>query len=274
LLAVGFYAAIGHGPEFVQANFISIFLKHEPDGVSNLGFLWRTGVRLAPLLLVAGFAIPILMMRREAIGAPVSFLLLWIGFAAAGFFSIGNYYGHYALPLIVPVIIACAPLLGTRAGGIAGLTVFGWAAFVVTGFPFDDVRERNEHRIAAMVAAAEPYAPHGCIYVNDGPSILYLLTRSCLPSRYVFPSHLADAAEARATDAARSMAALLATRPAAIFVPAAPMRPERNAITAAMLNAALADGYERIATFPDVFPVRDLILYARKDLLPAETNQL
>ncbi len=272
LLAAGFYTVIGHGEDFVKANFVSIFLKHDPENVSEIGFLWRTGIRLMPLLVVAGFSIPILISRRKALGAPGLFLLLWTCFAILGFFAIGNYYGHYALPLIVPVIIACAPLLGTLVGGVAGMAILGWAAIIVTGFPFDKARETNERRIDAMVEAVKPYAARGCIYVNDGPSILYLLTRSCLPSRYVFPSHLADASEAQATDATPSMAALLASRPSAVFVPDTPPRPERNAVTAAMLDAALADNYQRVAIFPDVFPVRNLILYARKDLLPLETQ--
>jgi len=60
-----------------------------------------------------------------------------------------------------------------------------------------------------MGAAARPCADHGWIYINDGPAIIYLLTRSCLPSRFVSPGHLNDAEQAAATDAAHSMAALL-----------------------------------------------------------------
>jgi hypothetical protein len=124
-----------------------------------------------------------------------------------------------------------------------------------------------------MVDAARPYAAHGCIYLNDGPTIVYLLTHSCLPTRYVFPEHLNNAAETRATNATQSMADLLATRPSAIFVADKPLHHPRNSVTAAMLDAALASDYRRVATLPDIFPTRQQILYARKDLLPQQETR-
>lgn len=124
-----------------------------------------------------------------------------------------------------------------------------------------------------MVEAARPYTRQGCIYLNDGPPIVYLLTHSCLPTRYVFPSHLNEAAEAGATDATRNMAALLASRPTAIFVADKPLAHTRNLATAAMLDAALARDYERVTALPDVFPQSRQIVYVRKDLLPQKNTQ-
>jgi hypothetical protein len=266
LLALSFYAVIGHAEDFIQSNFVSIFQRQQQDGALSARFLWTTAIRLAPLLLIACSA-PV-FLRRASREAPVSFLLLWLAFAVVGFFALGYYYGHYALPLTVPMMIVCAPLLATPVGAVAGMLVFGWAALLVTGFPSDAIRNTNQRRVAAMVEAVRPYTAHGCIYVNDGPTILYLLTGSCLPTRYVFPGHLDDATEAEATHATKSMIELLATRPSAIFVPDTPSEPPRNAVTAALLQAALAQNYQAIARLPDVFPVRDLMLYARKDLLP------
>jgi hypothetical protein len=272
LLAAGFYVLIGHGQAFVEANFLSIFRVHEPDDFSTLGFLHSSALRLAPLLLFAVFSSS-WFLRREAKEAPVAFLLLWTTFAIAGFFAIGNYYEHYALPLIVPMMIVCAPLLGTLIGGMVGMTAFGSFAALVIGFPPGAARLLDESHIAAMVDAARPYAAHGCIYLNDGPTIVYLLTHSCLPTRYVFPEHLNNAAEARATNATRSMADLLATRPSAIFVADKLLHHPRNSVTAAMLDAALARDYQRVGTLPDIFPTRQQILYARKDLLPQQATR-
>jgi hypothetical protein len=269
LLAAGFYVLIGHGHDFVQANFLSIFEKREPQGFSSLQFLRSTIAQLAPLLAVA---IPssLKAVRNGPSGAPWPFLALWTAFAVADFFAIGSYYDHYALPLLVPVIIACAPLLGTLLGGAVAIALFAWCAFVTTGIPTATMRDFDEARISAMVEAARPYAARGCLYLNDGPPIVYLLTHSCLPTRYLFPSHLNEANEAAATDAAHSMAVLLASRPSAIFVAEKPMNHTRNATTAAMLDAALASGYQRIVKLPDVFPQSWQILYARKDLLPEQ----
>jgi hypothetical protein len=129
------------------------------------------------------------------------------------------------------------------------------------------VREIHGNNVAAMVAAAQPYAAHGCIYMYDGPPIIYLLTHSCLPTRYVFPGHLVDAEEADATDAARSMTKLLASRPSAIFVPDLHVGKPRNPQTVALLERALATDYQRVAVLPGVIPHRLQILYARKDLV-------
>ncbi len=270
LFALGAYVAIGHGQEFVQTNFLSIFEKRHVAGESSLPFLRSTLAQLAPLLAIA---IPAAVKARRdgAADAPWRFLALWIAFAVAGFAVIGNFYDHYALPLLVPLIVLCAPLLGTRRGGAAALALFCWCAFVLAGVPTTGSRDADQARIAALVDAARPYAAQGCLYLNDGPPIVYLLTHSCLPTRYAFPSHLNEADEAPATDATPAMAALLARRPSAIFVADKPMNHARNATTAAMLAAALANGYRRVAVLPDVIPQSVQILYVRNDLLPSSS---
>jgi hypothetical protein len=273
LLATGFYVLTGHGPEFVQANFISIFQKHQPADFAAADFLWISGVKLAPLLCIAVFS-TLLLLRLTPAEAPIFFLFLWTAFAIAGYFSIGSYYIHYALPLIVPMTILCAPLLGMPVGGVAAMALFGYAAILAMDFPLGSQRQQHERQIAAMVEAAQPYAARGCIYLHDGPMIVYLLTHSCLPTRYPFYTHLSEAAEAGATDATRNMAELLANRPSAIFVVNnAPILNPPNLTTAAMLDAALAKDYQRVATLPDVFASRQQTLYARKDLLPQETDR-
>ncbi len=269
LFATGFYILIGHGQEFIHANFLSIFKREEPAGFSNLIFLKESGIRLAFLLPIVVFAIPLLIRRKET-GAPVSFLLLWIAFAAADFFAVGNFFDHYALPFLVPTMAACAPLLEVPIGGAAVILFLAYFSVLAGGLPPGAMRQLDEDRISAMVEAAQPYTILGCIYLNDGPPIVYVLTHSCLPTPYVFPSHLNDAEEAAATNATQSMADLLAKRPSAIFVADKPLTHPRNLVTAAMLDAALSSNYTPVATVPDTFPGRHQILYARNDLLPAD----
>lgn len=270
--AAGCYILIGHGWQFVQANFLSIFEKHEVASFSEGPVLRATALQLAPLLTVAMFSIAKTVhssLRRQARqDAPWAFLALWTACAAADFFAIGNYYDHYALPLLLPVSVLCAPLLGTAVAGVTVIALFAWCVYLKTGLPTTAWKTSDEARIAAMVEAAQPYTAQGCIYLNDGPPVVYLLTHSCLPTRYVFPSHLNEAAEARATDATRNMAALIAARPAAIFVADKPLAHTRNLATAALLDAALARDYGRVATLPDVYPHSWQILYVRNNLLP------
>jgi hypothetical protein len=267
LIAAGFYGLIGHGREFLQANFLSTFQKQQPGSFPTLHFLGTSTLELTALVVIAMFSIGFLVSRK-AITAPMTFVMLWAIFSVADFFALGNYYDHYALPLLVPATIVCAPILETAIGGAVGMALFGWFAYQFVGFPTNGFRQFDEMRIAAMVDAAKPYVAHGCIYLNDGPPIVYHLTHSCLPTRYAFPEHLNDAAEAVATEATPSMAALLASRPSAVFVANGYTRQTRNLVTAAMLNAALASDYQRVAALQDVYPERQQWLYVRKDLLP------
>lgn len=269
LVAAGVYVLIGHGYEFVQANFLSIFEKHEVAGFSAMPVLKTSLTQLTPLLAVA--ALSVLKVRSRRSAAPWLFLALWAVFAAADFLAIGNYYDHYALPFLIPAVVACAPLLESAIAGATVIALFAWCVFLKTGLPTPAWKDADQARVAAMVEAVAPYAKQGCIYVNDGPPVIYLLTHSCLPTRYIFPSHLNEAAEASATDAAANMAALLASRPSAIFVADKPLAHTRNLATAAMLDAALARDYRRVASLPDLYPQSSQILYARKDLLRDKT---
>jgi hypothetical protein len=268
ILALAFYVLTGHGEAFVQANFLSIFQKHQPPNFWRADLLWMSAVELAPLLFVAAFSFPLLLRDNKG-SATVYFLLLWTLFGTADFFCLGIYYAHYALPVSVPLVIICGPLLGTKIGGLAAMALFGWVALTATEVLSTNLRQFHKGRVAALVEAARPYVAHGCLYLHDGPSVVYLLTHSCLPTRYPFPGHLNEEAEAQATDATRSMAELLATRPSAIFVMAKPIQPP-NLATRAMLDAVLARDYQRIGTLPDVAPSRQQIIYARKDLLPRQ----
>ena len=267
LVAAGFYVAIGHGYEFLQANFLSILQKQQPANFPAVKFLEMSGLNLQALLLIVAFAL--VNLRRHRIGtAPVQFVLLWGACAVADFFSIGGYYEHYALPLLAPAMVLCAPLLGTAIGGTLGMALFGWFAFLFMAYPTEAAIKLNRGRVAAMVELARPYTAYGCIYVNDGPPVVYLLTHSCLPSRFAFPCHLHDATEALATNATENMTRLIASRPPAIFVPdkASPQPP--NPVTGAMLADALARDYRHVATVPDVNLERMQLFYVRKDLLP------
>jgi hypothetical protein len=272
LAVTAFYILIGHGWEFVQANFLSIFQVHQPVDFSSLIFLVPSAEKLAPLVLLTAYS-GLKLARSTTTKPSRSFLALWTAFAVVGVCAIGNFYDQYALPLLVPATIIWAPVLADAIVGTMAIAALGVLAILaVTGF-YGRSPQFDQARIAAMVEAARPYAAHGCIYIYDGPAIVYLLTHSCLPSRYSFPDHLSTAGEARATNATESMAKLLATRPSAIFVADRPWYLPRNADTAAMLTATLARGYTRIAVLPDLFPPRQQMLYVRKDLLPSKDMQ-
>ena len=72
----------------------------------------------------------------------------------------------------------------------------------------------------AVAAAATPQHG-GCIWVYDGYPALYLLTQSCLPSRWVFPGHLNTANEASkaaiGVDPVTEVRRILAAKPEVII---------------------------------------------------------
>ncbi len=274
LVVTTFYILIGHGWDFVQANFLSIFQRHEPASFSSRIFLMPTLEKLAPLVLLTVYS-GLKLARNTTAGPSRAFLAVWTASAVAGTCAIGNFFDQYALPLLVPASIIWAAAFADAIVGAMAVAALGALAILATAGFHDRSRSFDQARIAAMVRAAQPYAANGCIYINDGPTIVYLLTHSCLPSRYAVPDHLGTAGEARAVNATQSMAELLAGRPSAIFVADRPLPRAfpRNAETAAMLADVLARDYTRVAVLPDLYPPRQQILYVRNALLPQQRTQ-
>ncbi|WP_426386602.1 hypothetical protein [Sphingobium sp. R-21] len=254
------YVLGGHFYEFFDANFLSIMRVVPPQPARRLEFLAGTVYSILPLLLMA-MAATLLLLRRP-FQAKNLFLVSWAVAAIGGFFALGNNYAHYALPVIAPLSILSATLfprlgIGLVAGGVWYIISFAMPAWGVPTI--------RKHHINSMVTALRPYAAHGCIYVNDGPPILYLLTSSCLPTPYIFPEHLNNAGESKAVDAPREMKRLLRTLPSAIMVADKILDHPRNRDTAAMIDSAIVAHYHEVARLPDVFGGRQQIIYARND---------
>ena len=267
-LALSCYAIGGHGSAFFAANFLSIFQKSEPAGFSAAGtFLVTSAIKMSPILLLAIIAMIRVFPRRQ--DSPTLILaMLWGTFAFAECLMIGVYYDHYAIPLLMPLSIVVASCLDWTPFALAVPSIVICMAIL---FPKGFSRTwtlQDEARITALTEALSPYARKGCIYIYDGPSILYLTTHSCLPTSYAFPSHLSDADEARATDATASMTKVLRRFPPAIALGDRPRLNPRNADTYALLGRALAADYHLEKTLPDVRS-RNVLIYVRNDLIEA-----
>ena len=264
-LVLGFYIWHGDGWAFFQANVLSIFQAKTPPGSSNLDNLALTIARLAFVATLA-FVSVWLAFRKDTYKQTLPFFVLWAAFGLVDIVIIGRYYGHYALPALVPLTVLVVPVFENPI--VAGLIVGSVFSFTFNVFVREAAvtKARNRTYVTEMVAALMPYRDAGCIYLRDGPSIVYMLARSCLPSRFVFPEHLSTALEAGATDATASMAALLAQRPPAISVSDKPPFRLPNATTKAMLEAALVEHYHlhRIVTEPN--GIDHQRVYARNDL--------
>ena len=214
-LALG-YAAIGGFGAFWFANVVSIFGKTGGGSAQSVAALVACLIMLAPVLVAGLGSIRTVPPPQRAL------LASWLAGAAAGFAAIGFFHFHYALPLTVPLAILSARTLVDRraaAAVLAAVTLYAGAS-IVTG---NTLAARDRQDVAALAALVPDDVRSGCLFVYEGPSILYERTHACLPGRYVFPGHFTDPAERGALERPSAMILrdTLRRRPAAIVsVPA------------------------------------------------------
>jgi hypothetical protein len=251
LAALGAYAAIGELQAFVFANFTSVFQRNTAAVGSALGRLASMAGLLIPL---AACAVLGLRMARRAAGEPealrvAGFLAGWLAMAVAGVLLFGTYYNHYALPLLVPLSVAAAPLLGSsaaRLGRIPAMLALSLVAVIATGV-ITTMHLRSRGDGSEVRALAEAVTPGATLYVFDGETILYFLTRSPLPTPYVFPTHLNDLREVGGigVDPVAELRRILASRPAFIATTDS-SRARINPEAWALLSEALRTEYQPI----------------------------
>ena len=106
-----------------------------------------------------------------------------------------------------------------------------------------------------------------CLYAFDGPTALYRLTNSCVPTRFVYPDHLNNVLEARALgiDQPGEVARIMATRPGAVVMANNPVAPQ-NPLSLQAVNEALHAHYVPTAN-ADLYQ-RRLTVWIRADLAP------
>jgi hypothetical protein len=237
-LAALYYWHVGAIVPFMFANFTSMLGKHMVvawDGLAVIAAI------VFPLALLA---LPLL----RAIGQV--FLKLWIAVALVAMLAFGAFGSpHYAIPLLAPLCIATARSFERAkrtvlmAGGVVALfAVAGQLVLTLTR-----INKGGQAEARAVAAAARPV--HGCIWVYDGYPALYMLTHSCVPTRWAFPGHLntLDEASAKAigVDPAAEAKRILATRPE-VIIDDAPAYALGNPVTRALVHAALARDYRLV----------------------------
>ncbi len=255
LAAYAAYAAMGHGEAFIDANFLSIFRDEMPFLPALVRLLWEL-LGLSPFWVCAWIG------WRRCKAKPVArWIFAWAGASIAGFLLFGNWFDHYVLPLLAPLSLIAALAFDsvTRRRAAIGLVVgLGLAAGYPRGI-VDVAGLGDRDRMDRLAGLIQPHLGKGCLYVADDLSILYYLTRSCLPSRFAFPDHLALKRYDRALgiDQRAEVARVLASRPPAIVVWTNP-GPETGYAYRALLEAALRAHYRPVGTQQigtDVFTV-------------------
>jgi hypothetical protein len=269
--AWGWYAAMGHGDAFVFANFTSIFLRVSEAPwvlIKRLGWIAAILFPLAITALLARRVEPELERDRRR------FVTAWLLAALAGLLVFGTWFDHYALPLLVPLTLAAAPLLGRPGAGIAviapgtswripaavALMLFGT---VCTASIVDSNRARRGWGPQAEAIAAQLRGLPDCPFVHDGDVALYQLARACLSTRWPMPLHLKDSRETGAigVDQVAETRRIMAARPSVVVSSPEPEVHVNRAswdLVHAELKRAYAPGFSRR------IGNRDYIVYRRR----------
>lgn len=269
LAAWGVYIAMGHGMAFAQANFLSIFDRHEAFG-GSLFRLFKETLALLPVWIAIFLAPRKLPPMRAAALPALGFLRIWALVAVGGFLIFGTWYDHYVAPLLVPLTALSAPALGLGkphrwyTNFMIGLGLV--AASAVTIYNTRHHGTSEEVDIAADMirnAAATPTG-QGCVYINEGDPILYHMTNACFVTRYIFPNHLNGMVDAHAlgVDAGQEIEATMARRPQVVVMAVEPSSLPVNWKTRSMMFHHLKRDY-KLAGLAHV-GWRDLLIYRRE----------
>ncbi len=251
-IAVGaFYAAIGEFDAFWFANFASFFERAAaPQG--RWGASHALGI--APLLvLAAGGIYAAFRIKRPEPFATWVFFVAWAVSTLATVLLPGTVYLYYYAALAAPAALVALPLLDSRS------PLRLWPAIVLSAIflallSLPDRRVQSLDERDALAALATAVAPHvgeeaDCLWIWDGPTALYRLANSCVPTRFVYPDHLNNALETAAleVDQVKEVARILSQAPGAIVTADQGMT-IRNPEAAAVVEAALAQDYRERLT--------------------------
>ncbi len=248
LAAIGWYHAKGAAAfdAFWFANFASIALRRGYPASDLAMRLLGIAAQLSPLILATVLTWRA-QLRIGIFAEPLVVGYAWLGSALIGFFAIGTFFDHYALPLVAPLAILAAPGLG-RSVRMMILTLGASTLILVAKRVIHASDSAGAYRVAQIVAANSGGA---CPYVFVGDTITYHLAHACLPTAYAFPNLLAYDTEQGATgiDEAGEVRRILAKRPPVIVTSDRRLSIwNRGSLHA--VKAALARDYRPVFTTP------------------------
>ncbi len=248
-VAVGvFYAALGEFDAFWFANFASFFERAAaPQG--RWGEKHALGV--APLVVLAGGGLyAALCIRRPEPFGTWMFYAAWAASALVSVLLPGTVYLYYYAALAAPAALVSLPLLN-RASPLKLWPALVLSAILLALLSLPDRRAQSLQERGEVQDIADAIAPHvgsktDCLWIWDGPAVLYRLTDSCVPTRFVYPDHLNNALETGALEVGQvaEISRILAQRPGAIVTADEGMT-IRNREALALVEAALMRDYRR-----------------------------
>lgn len=251
VLAYGAYVMIGHGSEFVQANFTSILLRSSEGGAA-WARLAEELLALTPFWLAVAVAPCLLAMPELPYPRVLVVLRLWAGAALLGFLAFGTWYDHYAAPMLCPLSVLSAPVFGRAAPRARWFARILVASSFIGAVLAMGVRVHNHgdaRDLAQLTAQVRRELHGGCFYQFDGEAALYRTVGACIPTRFAFPYHLTTWTEARAlgTDQVGEVARIMHTRPAVVMIIDAGDDWQPNLQARETARLALGRDYQRYA---------------------------
>lgn len=267
LIGLGFWWR-GHFGAWWFANFESQALKTGGFDREAMGRLGGFALQAAPALVAA--VVGLARLQRDE---RWWLFLIWFVAAIVDALVIGNFWTHYALPMLLVASILSAGLWSVRWVGpvlwLAVLLPFG----ISQGTRYWWGTHSSRVTVARTLRAIPADVKTRCLLGYETPVIYYQLTDACLVTPYIFIDELRSGAEAHAlpVDASVALRQALARRPGSVLTLKGGRWKLRNRANDAILAAALARDYQRTAVIPERRWREDpesVVVWRRRDLLP------
>lgn len=176
-------------------------------------------------------------------------LLVWWSLSVLAGIYLPNNVSIYYFAAFVPcaLLLAC-PLIdrGSKMGWIPLAVLLGASALLLNVPRHMEESRTGRVSLDRLAATIRPHVgtQGPCLLVFDGPTALYRLTASCLPSRVVYPDHWNDVMESDSLglDRLAELRRVLANKPGAIVTGDDPVA-EQDRQVQALVRATLAREY-------------------------------
>lgn len=190
------YALIGHGQEWIFANFSSIFLR-TPASLAEKNYIELKILKTVAPLIVGGI-ISVWLFRKAPQKSERRFISLWALASCLGVIIFGFRYDHYLLPTFAPLaLVNC--IFWNRTGGRYWLVILLLAGtFRAQKHIHTHILENGDASAYHALLAAMP-DPKGCLFIYDGSTAFYDTPHWCALTNHPFPPHFSELSEIHAT---------------------------------------------------------------------------
>ena len=249
LLTFATFYELGHFLIYFDSTYLSIFRKDSDGFGTVMGAIYALAF-MAPVAMMAILG----AFRRREEGPRTIYekaLLAWTIAALFEVLIIPRFYAYYSIPLLTPLIVSASTLFKKpvlRECFLGGMLVFAFGQGDISRFRENESSRTGFEQVVRYVRAN---LKGGCLFVADGPPLLYEASGQPCRTRYLFPDHLAIATEASAigTDSNVEAKNILAQRPTVIVLQLHDYAMRRNPQTWPIVRNALATNYRLARRF-------------------------